>query len=246
MNPFARVAVGGVAVVAMLLGALYLLSPVGGGIGSGPPAATPSPTPSPSPIPLGMSDLLLEPGTYVTADPFPVQITMTVPDGWIGNIGGPYLAILEQASGTGSIAFSRPDKVFADPCHSTSGLLDPPPGPTVDDLASALAGLPSLDVTTPVDAEFDGFIGKGLTITAPADTLGCDQDRLPDAEFSVWELPLGAINSLRPGQVDRVWIVDVAGTRLVIDATHFAGEDAALDAEIQAILDSVQIDASRN
>lgn len=246
MNPFARVALGGVAVVAMLLGALYIVNPAGSGIGNRPTAtATPSPTPSPSPSPIALSEVQvpLDPGTYVTADPFPFRISMTVPEGWMGKIGGPYLTQLERTSASGSIAFSIFDKVFADPCHTTTGYIDPPVGPTVEDLATALGGLPTVDVTTPVDATIGGRTGKQLTITAPTVTTGCDL--VSGGTFPIWELPLGSTNELRPGQVDRVWIVDVDGTRLVIDATHSLGTDAALDAEIQGILDSIRIDTTR-
>lgn len=248
MNPFARVALGGVAVVAMLLGALYIVNPAGSGIG-GVPAATPSPTPTPSPSPspshgpvaLGESDTVLEPGTYVTADPFPLRIRLTVPEGWRGRIGGPYLAYVERTSGSGLIAFSIFDKVFADPCHSADGYLDRTTG-SVDTLATALAGLPSVDVTTPVDAMIGGLSGKQLTITAPTVTTGCTL--ASGGVFPVWELPLGSTNGLQPGQVDRVWIIDVDGTRLVVDATHSFGTDAPLDAEIQTILDSILIETT--
>ena len=41
----------------------------------------------------------LTPGTYVTNDPFLARVTFTVPDGWAGNIGGPYAVFLGDASG---------------------------------------------------------------------------------------------------------------------------------------------------
>lgn len=246
MNPIARVALGGIAVVAMLLGALYFVNPAGNGIGGQPAAtATSSPTPSPSPSPIALSDVQvpLDPGTYVTADPFPLPIRMTVPAGWTGKIGGPYLVLLERTSAPGTIAFSIFDKVFADPCHTTTGYIDPPVGPTVEDLATALGGLPTVEVTTPVEATIGGRTGQQLTITAPTVTTGCEL--VPGGTFPIWELPLGSTNELMPGQVDRVWIVDVEGTRLVIDATDSLGTDAALDAEIQGILDSIRIDTTR-
>lgn len=238
MNPIARVAIGGIAVVAMLLGALYFVNPAGSGIG-GQPTVTPSPTASPRPIALSTADATLEPGTYVTADPFPLQIRMTVPAGWRGKVGGQYLAYLERTSGSGWIGFSIFDRVFADPCHPGEGILDRTAGP-VEALATALAGLPSVEVTTPVDATIGGRTGNQLTITAPTVTTGCEL--ASGGTFPIWELPLGSTNELMPGQTDRVWIVDVDGTRLVIDATHSFGTDEVLDAEIQGILDSLQID----
>jgi hypothetical protein len=47
MNPFARIAVAAIALIALIGGAVYVFGPTGG-VG-GPPAASPSPTSSPSP-----------------------------------------------------------------------------------------------------------------------------------------------------------------------------------------------------
>ena len=53
------------------------------------------------------------------------------------------------------------------------------------------------------------------------------------------------IDGIGPGRQDRVWIADVDGNRLVIDAQEPVVQDAALHAEIQSILDSVQDPADR-
>ena len=120
----------------------------------------------------------------------------------------------------------------ADPCNY-QGLLDPLPGPSVDDLAAALASLPGLDATTPTDVTMDGYEGKQLTLTAPASFEGCTLS--PEGTFRIWELPLGA--TLRPwtaGERDRMWILDVDGQRLVIQAPEKPGATAASKAEVQA------------
>ena len=78
----------------------------------------------------------------------------------------------------------------------------------MDELASALAALPGLQVTPPTDVTLGGYQGKQLTITAPATASSCQ----------VWVLPLGATNDMAPGDQQRVWILDVDGQRLVIDA----------------------------
>jgi hypothetical protein len=134
------------------------------------------------------------------------------------------------------------EKVYADPCHyQYPGLLDPLPGPTVEDLATALASRPGLDSTTPAAVTMSGYQGRQLTLTAPASFDGCTLT--PDGSFRVWELPLGATNDMAPGQVDRVWILDVDGERLVIDAQEQPGQAAEVRAEIGAILDSIRIQA---
>ncbi len=57
------------------------------------------------------------------------------------------------------------DNVYADGCEHT--LLDPPLGPTVDDLANVWATLPGFTATTPVDIVVDGYAGKRVDYTVP-------------------------------------------------------------------------------
>jgi hypothetical protein len=151
-------------------------------------------------------------------------------------MGGPYAVFLDPSLGTvanddGLVELVIFDKVYADPCHPDRGLLNPPPGPSVDDLAKALASVPSLVATTPTDVTAAGYHGKQLTLTAPTSIATC----------SVWELPMGAANTMGPGERDTYWILDIDGQRLVIDAHELPTESAAHKAEVQAILDSIRI-----
>jgi hypothetical protein len=176
----------------------------------------------------------LDPGTYVTASPFLSRVTFSLPPGWFANMGGPYAVFLDPSMGAvsadeGLVEFVIFDDVFADPCHPDQGLLDPPPGPSVDDLANALASLPGLVATTPTAVTVAGYNGKQLTLTAPTGTC------------SVWRLPLGATNRTIAGERDRIWILDINGQRLVIDAPEVPTEGAADKATVQAILDSIRI-----
>ncbi|MGZ6340804.1 MAG: hypothetical protein ACXWMX_03035, partial [Candidatus Limnocylindrales bacterium] len=179
---------------------------------------------------------LLAPGTYVAADPFLLRVTFTVPAGWHGKIGGPYAVFLQQAAGPGAVNFQIFDKVDADPCHSDKGFLNPLPGSSVDDLATALARLPGLTATTPTAVTLGGYQGKQLTLTAAASASGCT-----GGAEQVWELPLGATNTLTAGEIDKVWILDVGGQRLVIEAPQMPGQAAAITAQVQAILDTIGI-----
>ena len=206
-------------------------------------APTPSSAPTPLPLTAGLQGPL-DPGTYVTASPFLSRLTFSLPPGWFADVGGPYAVFLDPgisavSDDDGLVKFVIFDKVFADPCHPDQGLLSPQPGGSVDDLANALASLPSLAATTPTDVTVAGYHGKQLTLTAPTNVTTC----------SFWQLPLGAQNTMVPGQLDRVWILDVNGQRLVIDASEVPGESAADRASVQAILDSIappadELDAS--
>jgi hypothetical protein len=192
---------------------------------------------SPTPRPLGVGQQgPLESGTYVTASPFLSRVTFSPPPGWYASMGGPYAVFLDPSLVTvsdddGLVELVIFDKVFADPCHLDQGLLNPPPGASVDDLANALAKVPSLVATTPTDVTVGGYHGKQLTLTAPTTLAAC----------SVWQLPLGATNTMVPGERDQYWILDVNGQRLVIDSHEVPSESAADKAAVQAILDSIRI-----
>ena len=59
----------------------------------------------------------------------------------------------------------RSRNTYTDSCPSVA--LDPPVGPTVDDLASAWADLPAFNATAPTDITVDGFDGKLVEFTVP-------------------------------------------------------------------------------
>jgi hypothetical protein len=207
-------------------------APIGTVAASG--VASPSPISSPRALDEGLQGPL-DPGTYVTASPFLTRVTFSLPAQWFADVGGPYAVFLDPSvdpvsNDDGLVEFVIFDKVYADPCHVDRGLLNPPPGPSVDDLAKSLARVPSLVATTPTDVTVAGYHGKQLT-TSNTSTATC----------SLWQLPLGAANTMVPGERDRYWILDINGQRLVINAHEVPGESAAHKAEVQAILDSIRI-----
>ena len=57
------------------------------------------------------------------------------------------------------------DSIYAEGCKWL--LVDPPPGPTVDDLVSAYAKLPGFGATPARYATVDGFVGKQIEYTVP-------------------------------------------------------------------------------
>ena len=205
-------------------------------------AATLGPTLSPTPTPrvLTLNEEATEAGTYVTEDPFPVRVTFTLPEGWQGFMGGPYGVFVGRPGDTVEVVFSIFDKVYADPCDHDQGLLDPLPGSSVDDLATALASLPSVDVTAPTPTTLGGYRGQQLTLTAPDSFLDCTL--APGEYFRVWELPLGATLDMQRGQRNRLLILDVDGQRLVIDMAETPASSAQGKADAQAIIDSISIE----
>ena len=167
------------------------------------------------------------------------NLTFTLPAGWGTDNGWVFKDGAEPIIG---LAFFDVLNIYADGCRWK--LVDPQPGPTVDDLVAAYAALPGFkgparDVTT-----VDGFHGKQLEYTAPAyDGDKCtggqfgliqeDNTPNPDDAPSLW--------AQTPKQGNIVMILDVDGTRLVILAGHPPNISAQDRADLDAILDSIQI-----
>ena len=173
-----------------------------------------------------MPDGELEPGTYpiLELDGPPLDIKVSVPDGWQGLAG---FAVLKNDV---SLGFWIVDNLYVDPCHTSLGLLDPPPGPTVHDLATALAAQPDRNGTDPTPIEVDGYAGETVTIHVPVDA---DLETCDDDEFGSWSSEVhGARGHATSGESDEIRIVDVDGVRLVIDASTFPDSSNADVAEL--------------
>jgi hypothetical protein len=219
-----------VAVAAVLVGAVLF-----GRFGNtgGEPDATPTPTPIPTPAPPPLAGDTLDAGTYSIVRGT-LHATITVPAGW-GSIDG---------RGVGSVASSPvvifwpfPDdfqEVYSDPCHWKTSAIDPPVGPTVDDLANALADQALRGDAVPTDVTIGGYNGKLLEMSVPSDIdfATCD-----DGYFYSW---VGRYHQ-GPGQIDNVYILDVNGTRQVLIAHYMPGTPEAVLAEQQAIVESIDI-----
>ena len=128
---------------------------------------------------------------------------------------------------------------------------DPPVGPTVDDLASALADLPPFLVTSPPrDVTIYGYSGKHLELTVPDMPIEVRADKthftdcFEDDLISWMGEPLSyAFHGYTgPGQIEEFWILDVEGNRMVIEANWSPDSPPEDIAEMRAILDSIQIE----
>jgi len=106
-------------------------------------------------------------------------------------------------------------------------------GPTVDDFANALADNPNLEVTTPAAVALAGYSGKSVDLQVPSDISRCE------TSYFVWE---PGIYAQGPGQRWHLWILDVEGVRVVVQSTDYAGTSPQHRAELQAIVDSIQIE----
>jgi hypothetical protein len=246
MNMPIRIAVAAAAVAIVAVVGMTFLPRSDSNFGA--PAPTPSPTPSASPHAYYQG--ALSAGTYVMT-PFvgvnglgvcsgqpgctespaddTIRVIFTVPEGFEGT---PFPLIWSRDGDTG-IAIGRGGGLHSDPCHAAS-VPDIPVGPTVDDFAKALADHPILDATTPTDVTFAGYAGKYVDLQLAADITGCTNE-----QFWPWEPGMYAQGSSHRWHL---WILDVEGTRVVVQVMDYAKTSAADLAKLQSVVDSLQIE----
>jgi len=204
-------------------------------------ADTVEPTISTSALPTGETPTTIEAtpdtvgpgqGTGYFAGAEDVPITFTLPArstniGWGVIKGDPLFGLI----------FMNVANIYSDSCPSVQ--VNPPVGPTVDDLASAWASMPGFNATAASDVTVDGFDGKHIEFTVP--------------DYNEKDCTYGMFNLLReagshgdywaqgPNQHHQLWILDVDGTRLVIGATYFPNTSQQDRADLNEILNSIQI-----
>jgi hypothetical protein len=135
--------------------------------------------------------------------------------------------------------------VYRDPCHWMAGVVTPPVGPTVDDLATALVKQAGAAAIPPTDVTVGGYPGKKVELSIPAgvDTSTCDE-----GDFGRWspENDPGHYGPFTYGnrQHDTIYIVDVEGTRWVIDTNFLPGTSKANVAELAKLVESMRFEKS--
>ena len=239
MNNQLRLGVAGVAVVAVAALGYGLMQ--AGTIGQGPSQApAPSQAASPSAAQTDVADFPgfpgpprpVEAGAYDMGPEFPVSISFVVPAGWLSCVNN--AGLLCPADGVGAVQIFIFTNVAADPCDDGT-LRDPPMGPTVDDLVTAISSLPWSAVTAPTDVTVDSFRGKEFEATAST-TSPCVGTGDLATVFTDGQ------GDFSPGVRNRLRILDVQGTRVVISGSYLPGTTSSQDlAEINAIIDSIRI-----
>ena len=167
------------------------------------------------------------------------RIQLTVPAGW-SNFDGWALGKKRAGGELHVVAVSFWDvaRVDAHPCDwSYKPKIDP--GPTVEGLASALATRPLRNATDLIDTELGGFRGKYLEWSVPRDIdfADCDEGQFQSWTANGWA---GGRYQQKPGQVDRLWILDVHGERLVIDAYYLPEATPGERAELERVVESIR------
>jgi hypothetical protein len=197
----------------------------------------------------------LEPGTYfIDPDQDPSTSLRVVydvaADGWSMWIG----AVKFAKDGHVAVSITTVSNLVRHGCRDHSRA-DPPVGPTADDLATAFADLAPFRVTSPpTDINIYGYRGKHLELTVPDIPMrGRGDDRrfagCVDGQLKSWVDPLSEpyagdafYGYAGPGHTEEFWILDVEGSRLVIQANWSPGSPPEDMAEMRAILDSIRIE----
>lgn len=161
------------------------------------------------------------------------RIAITLPAGWFNyngralNTRGPLSHLL--------LSFWDVALVYPTPCR-WQGKPMVNPGSTEHGLASVLARQPLRNATTPRDTALAGFRGKYLQLSVPRniDFAACDQGYFESWTGNGWSSDR---YEQAPGQVDRLWILNVDGQRLVVDASYLPNATPHDRVELQRVVD---------
>jgi len=223
------------------------------------PTATPEPsvagsaTPEPSAPAAG-----LELGPFVaTGTDDPVQITVNIASsGWVPLPA--FDALHKDDDGLDSpeyvgaalLAWAWPAgtgfNVYGDPCQWSTTVPETP-ATTPDEIAAAFAAQAASDATAPVDVTVGGFAGKAVTLHVPMaydvpnatreeKFADCDNDVF--AFYGVEGESGEARNAQGAGQVDELWILDVDGSIVILDATYSPATPNELVEELRTLAES--------
>jgi hypothetical protein len=173
--------------------------------------------------------------------------TVEAPDTWSTSDG--HFIIGDGAAIEGVSVWDVGD-VPKDPCHWKDSSADP--GPTVDDLVQALLAQRHRDASEPVAVTLDGHDGvfvewsvpSNWVVTGDADFEGCDSER-PGGHtdfVSFFGDGFGERYQQVAGQVDMLWILDVDGQRLLVDATYSPDATKADRAELTSVVGSMRFE----
>lgn len=230
--------------------AIAVLAVVGGLFASltGSPSPGVPPSPSPSPIAAFDGDAPLTPGaTYFYDGAWfegSPRYLFTVPGtDWSTRSDtnfGKYLA----ADDGGEILVTpwKPDNLNNDPCkYLSGGQVDPPVGPSVDDLVSALVTQAAGYASTPSDVTIGGYTGKRIELSLPD---GLDIGSCEGQQYWRWTErgSQGGGHVYLDGQRDILYVLDLDGLRAVIAVIYQEGTSEADLAEVDDLVASIRFE----
>ncbi len=211
------------------------------------PASTPTPKPTPHTSTPGVEALTA--GTYpalVLGTSLYPEYTVVVPNGWFEQDA--QFISAEAAKPVLGLSVWAVGQVYRDPCHWQGQAFNP--GPSVADLVSALVAQKTRNATKPTDVTLAGYAGKYVEWSVPADLKSsawsefdaCDVTSGGDHNFNSWLSNDGQGYRYEevPGQVDQLWVLDVDGQRLVVDATYPPGASQRQRKALEQVVNSLR------
>jgi len=166
------------------------------------------------------------------------------PRGWYSPDGR---TVLKRGPEVLAVSVWDVEKVPRDACHWRGTLGEP--GPTVDDLVGALVAQKPRIATEPTEGTLGGYPGRYLEWLVPADMVvtgdadfhGCDSQENGHLDFVGWFSNLDAEQYAQvAGQVDRLWVLDVDGQRLLVDAAYSPDTTHADRSELDQVAESIR------
>jgi len=227
--------------VVSVLAALVLVVTVGNWLEASPPgegAPTPSSSPSTSPSPEVAPVEVANVRTY-TQTAGGVPLSFSAPRlGWERHDRFSMNRSLFGPQGAEAVIFwtSFPDGGLAHPC---ARVLAPSVEPTPADLAAAVARAPGTElVSGPSDVTVDGRPAKRVVLSV-RENVGCSP-----GFFYAWDEMNGGALWGRHTRADtiRIWIVDVAGTPVFIEAETTDQATPDLEREVRQIVGTTRFE----
>lgn len=182
------------------------------------------------------------PGTYYVDDPFPLRIEVTIPAGLeVLNVVDGLSGLCWQSCETepAGIDFWIVENAHADPCNLAAGTRNPPLGPSVDDFVQHLGAIERVRASEPMDVTLGGYDGRYLELVTDASAADCT-----DGGVRLFYINPGQqyVRPGWPGFTDRFWVLDVDGTRLVIDLFSSPDTPETVIADLRAAVESIRIE----
>jgi hypothetical protein len=196
------------------------------------PTATPIPTATPLPSPTGPRSLyrsapqLLRPGDYVIDQLYDGRITFRMPARWTGLEHAVGNALLVKTLGarpfgtvgnTVLLGIYAVDGVYTDPCHDAAPA-EPRPA-NVDEVVAALTHAVGVQAGPVTDTTVGGLPAKVFDLNNTINMDDCLEN-----PFNQWTFKNGVGGSggngtsSGPDDHQRIWILDVGGTTILVNA----------------------------
>lgn len=231
--------------VAGMLSVLAACTGVGTSESASPPPSATSSSPAgetTDPFPHTTDPVAIEAGTHrMPQSAWSVaDFEVTLSEGWTVQYGHVFAKHPDTPEEFGFYAVVV-EEIYADACAGSNGEIVEV-GPGVDDLVTALLEQAGPDATEAVPATLGGYSGTRIDLTVPErfDLTPCI---LGEIGLQVWySRPADKYFVLLPDARMAIYVLDVDGQTQVFLASYRTASSEEDIAELQAVLDSIQIE----